>query len=306
MKIYDCAVIGGGPAGLTAAIYLARFRRSVVVFDDGNSRAKWIPTSHNHAGFPEGITGSDLLARMARQAAQYGALLEADRVTGIEQDRDGFRVTTGRGEVHARALLLATGVVNRRPPLEQEAHDRALADGKLRYCPICDGFEAIDQRIAVIGGDKHGVAEALFLRTYSPHITLLACERLELDDGDRSLLDAAGISVADAPLDRLDFHTDDRVTIHLRDELPPIRVDTVYPALGSDINNELAVELGVRLRDCRCVDVDEDQLTNIERCYAAGDVVAGLDQISVAMGQAAKAATSIHNELRQDEGKTVA
>jgi thioredoxin reductase (NADPH) len=87
---YDALVVGGGPAGLTAAIYLARYHRRVVVVDDGNSRAKWIPLSHNHAGFPDGITGDELLRRMREQAERYGATILTDRINKVSGEVDAL------------------------------------------------------------------------------------------------------------------------------------------------------------------------------------------------------------------------
>ena len=128
--ILDCLVVGGGPAGLTAAIYLSRYHLDILVVDGGKSRASWIPTSHNHAGFPDGISGKELLRRMRDQAQLYGTRIEDGQVTRIERGEDGlFTAEYGSGPVKARTVLLATGVTNRRPPMDEELHDAALAAG---------------------------------------------------------------------------------------------------------------------------------------------------------------------------------
>lgn len=93
----DTLIVGGGPAGLTAAIYLARYRRRFLVVDSGASRASWIPLSHNHAGFPDGVTGDELLARMRAQAERYGARIVPGTVTAVERGDDGYRVRTEDG-----------------------------------------------------------------------------------------------------------------------------------------------------------------------------------------------------------------
>ena len=134
----DCIIIGAGPAGLTAAIYLARYHLSIRLFDSGDSRAALIPRTHNHAGFPDGIAGSELLARMREQAARFGAVRDAVTVTALDPGDEGFTVTADGQRYKARAVLLATGVVNTPPRMERAEHDRALARGLLRYCPICD------------------------------------------------------------------------------------------------------------------------------------------------------------------------
>ena len=172
----DCLIIGGGPAGLTAAIYLARFHLDILVVDAGKSRAGWIPCTHNHAGFPDGISGKELLERMRDQAQKYGAKIVTDRVTKLERDEDSglFTATWGSGCESARTVLLATGVTNRRPPMDEDLHDEALARGLIRYCPICDGYEVTDKKVGVIGSDSHGVAEAVFIRSFTADVTLIA------------------------------------------------------------------------------------------------------------------------------------
>ena len=134
---YDVIIIGGGPAGLTAAIYLARYRRRVIVIDRGGSRAALIPTSHNHAGYPQGIHGEDLLAAMRAQAQQFGAELRSGEVTKIAAAGAEWRLSGEDLELTARTVLFATGVVNRYPDIPRDMHDAALAAGKLRYCPVC-------------------------------------------------------------------------------------------------------------------------------------------------------------------------
>lgn len=295
-------IVGGGPAGLTAAIYLARYHRRVLLVDDGNSRAKWIPRSHNHAGFPDGINGEDLLRRMLEQAERYGARIIEARIDNVEGQAGAFEAQGVGMAVFARAILLATGVENRRPAMDSQMHRDALNRGLLRYCPVCDGFEASDQAIGVIGADAHGIAEALFLRTYSERITFVAARVIELDTDDRQALETAGIAIATSPLDRLDF-SGDQVTAHLTGG-EALCFDTVYPALGSDSKNVLAQQLGVALSEEQCIIVDIKQRTSVAGVYAAGDVVMSLDQISVAMGHAAIAATALHNDLRQKDGQS--
>src|SRR4028119_478482 len=134
---YDCLVSGGGPAGLTAAIYLVRYHLSLKVVDAGNSRASWIPCSHNHAGYPGGINGKELLRLMREQAQMDGASIETGRVTRLDKIEGGFQVEWGAGCVTARKVLLATGVTNRRPPMDPNLHDDATARGRVRDCAAC-------------------------------------------------------------------------------------------------------------------------------------------------------------------------
>lgn len=297
-KPLDCLIVGGGPAGLTAAIYLARFHLSLKVLDSGDSRAALIPCTHNHAGFPDGISGIDLLALMKEQAQLYGASIDTGRVTRIDREDGGFTVEWGSGPVRARTVLLATGVRNRRPPMDEAEHDAALARGLIRYCPICDGYEVTDKRVGVIGDDSHGVAEAAFLRGYTADITLIAPDMAhDLGAEDQARLKALGIVAADGPCSAIRCEGEEIVVETVGGKLA---FDSVYPALGSDVRNELASQLGAAMNDSGCVLVDARQRTNVPGLYAAGDVVIGLDQISHAMGEGGVAATTIRNDLAKE------
>lgn len=291
----DCLIVGGGPAGLTAAIYLARFHLSVMLVDGGASRAALIPCTRNHAGFPDGVSGVELLERMRAQAEKYGATLHRGLVSDIAREGGAFVARTDVGTFRAKATLLATGVVNRRPEMmADDMHDRALAQGLLRYCPICDGFEVTDQRIAVLGTGERGLKEAIFLRSYSADITLVAPgEGHDLDAGERARLEEAGIVLGG--ICRAMTLEDQHIVLDL--DGVPTRFDTLYPALGSEIHSQLAGELGAKLGDAGCLMVDSHQRTNVPGLYAAGDVVLGLDQISHAMGEGGVAATTIRNDL---------
>jgi thioredoxin reductase (NADPH) len=170
--------------------------------------------------------------------------------------------------------------------------------GLLRYCPICDGYEITDLPVAVIGTAERGVNEAEFVRSYTKAVTLIApagaheltsAQRLRLDRAEIQRLD--GLCLGFALLEKT-----------LEVTVPGNRIEfaSVYPALGSDIHSQLAVELGAAVTQEGCLEVDEHQRTTISGFYAAGDVVLGLNQISHAIGEAAVASTAIRNDLAKD------
>ena len=146
----DCLIVGGGPAGLTAALYLARFNRRFALVDSGASRAAWIPSSHNFPVFSNGVAGPDMLARQREHVARYGVTPIAGTVTALEKTGGRFQATVhgapGVTHLAARTVLLATGALDIEPELPQLAD--ALRRGLLRYCPICDGYEARGRRVA--------------------------------------------------------------------------------------------------------------------------------------------------------------
>ena len=298
--VLDCLIIGGGPAGLTAAIYLARFHLDILVVDGGKSRASWIPCTRNHAGYPEGIEGKELLRRMREQACKYGAKIETEFVTKLERDEESglFTATWGSGTAVAHSVLIATGVTNRRPPMDEDLHDEALARGLVRYCPICDGYEVTDKKVGVIGSDSHGGAEALFIRSYTADVTLIAPDKaLSLKPEDQKKLKDAGIACVDGPTQAVAI-PDGCIVVDTAEG--HYTFDSIYPALGSDTHTQLAEMVGADLSKDACLKVDSHQRTNVPGLYAAGDVVLGLDQISHAMGEGGVAATTIRNDLCRD------
>ena len=299
-KPLDCLVIGGGPAGLTAAIYLARFHLDILVVDGGKGRAATIPCTRNHAGYPDGISGAELIGRMKSQAQKYGAKIIDGTVSRLERDDNSglFEAEWGSGPVRARSVLLATGVTNRRPPMDEALHDDALARGQIRYCPICDGFEVTDKKVGVIGSGGHGVAEAVFLRGFTADVTLIAPDKaMKVSAVDRLALEQAGIETVDGPAEAVAIAADS-ITVDTAEG--HFTFDSIYPALGSDVHCQLATMVGARLGDDGCVGVDSHMRTSVDGVYAAGDLVIGLDQISNAMGQGGIAATTIRNDLAKE------
>jgi thioredoxin reductase (NADPH) len=297
----DCLVVGGGPAGLAAAVYLGRFRRRVLVVDGGASRAALIPLSHNLPGFPDGISGPDLLTRQRAQAARYGASIVAGEVTALTAcGDDGFTAEIQRAggiaeNIGTRAVLLCSGAVDDEPELPDVAD--AIGRGLVRHCPVCDAYEVIGQRIGVIGNDGRAVEEALFLRSYSDDVTLLTLGReMTLDVHDRTRLREAGLQVVEARVTEVSIEGGRiaAICVSQRGRMP---FDTLYSALGCRVRSELAGRVGARHDANGSLFVDEHQRTSVPGLWAAGDVVCGLNQISVAYGQAAIAATDIHRHL---------
>jgi thioredoxin reductase (NADPH) len=292
----DCLIIGGGAAGLTAAIYLARFHFSVVLVDGGNSRAAMIPRTRNQPSFPDGISGAELLERMRAHAARYDVVPVPGRVTSLASAPHGFAaVATGGAVLQARTVLLATGITDRRPAMSDDLHDRAVAATRLRYCPVCDGYEVTDRRIAVIGTGGRGLREAEFLRSYTAQVALVAPDGPhDLTRSEREHLDAIGVALLDGPA--RDFALTD-AGLAFSTAAGRQVFESAYPALGSRIHSDLAAALGAECAEGGCIKVDAHQRTTVPGLYAAGDVVVGLDQLSAAFGHASIAATAIRNDL---------
>ncbi len=294
-KIWDCLIVGGGPAGLTAATYLRRFHRSVALIDSGQSRAKWIPKTHNCPGFPAGVAGTALLTRLGEQAGQYGVTCIQAVASRIEVGLDVFTVTLPRRSLQAYTVILATGVEDTLPTLKGLSPKTAIERGLLRLCAICDGYEATDASIGVLGPPESALRHACFLRAFSPTVTALT-----IPDGSKathhSLRQARQLDIpviGCEPTVRISGNTcvvmDHTGRAH--------RFDTVYAALGTQSRFTLATAAGARLLRSGELFTDAHMQTSIPGLYAIGDVSSAINQISVAFGQAAIAATSIHRQL---------
>jgi thioredoxin reductase (NADPH) len=290
-----CIVIGGGPAGLTCALYLARFNVPVCVVYREDQRARLIPKTHNFPGFPEGIRGDDLIERLKSHVAE----LEVELVNGIVE-----RVEGGMGEfdVHltdsrvfrGSHLVFATGVEDLPPDFPRV--DKYAGRG-LRYCAICDGYEANNLRIALIGTGDDLASHALFMRRFSNRITMLfngegswdeidPDRRRRLEERDIRYVESRITQVMDEGAEIRGFRFEDGCEIE---------VDRVYGSRGLRPRSEVARALGVQVNDKGFIKVDDKGRTNIEGVYAVGDVVsADYAQIVIGMGQAAIAAIDMH------------
>ncbi|MGG7606726.1 NAD(P)/FAD-dependent oxidoreductase [Massilia sp. BKSP1R2A-1] len=299
--VFDTLIIGGGPAGLTAAVYLRRFTRHVALVDKGNSRLSWIPVSHNYPGFPDGINGVQLLENLRAQLANYGGSVMQGDISGLRLE-DGLFVgdyaPVDGGEpcqIRAHTVLLATGVADAGMPVER--WDEAVRCGAVRLCPVCDGWDVIDKRIGVVTSEINPVGHALFMRTFSADVLLFERGPVStLNDEERQQLAAAQVRLIASPLVGVTMSEDMKPILHTKDgeDYP---CDVFYPMLGENARSDLASSLGAETVECRKLLVDDHCRTGVPGLFAVGDVTRGLNQIAVATGQAALAATTIHNTL---------
>src|SRR5436190_11962763 len=282
-----------------AAVYLGRYRRSVVVVDGRASRASLIARSHNYPGFAEGIAGNDLLSRLRVQALRYGAKIIETTVKSVAPGESGeFATVCDQDPVTARTVVLATGVVDIEPELPNLRD--SIRRGLIRHCPVCDGFEVIDQRVAVIGTGAKGIRETLFIRHFTADLTLFTLGA-SVTAEDRRDLAAAGVGLVDAAVTDVHIERDALVGLQTADGRT-YRFDTLYSALGALPNARIAVDMGVECGDDGMVLTDAHQRTSVPGVYACGDIVhASLNQITVATAHAAIAATAIHNSLRIEQ-----
>ena len=294
-RVCDVAIVGAGPAGLAAAVYLTRFQRSVLVFDAGDARAKLIPKTFNCPGFPEGISGEDLLSRLRDQAKAYGADIVQTGVEDVGGAEGAFNLGTAAGGIKASRVVLATGIVDRAPNIA--GLREAILAGTVRLCPVCDAYEAAGKRIAVAGPECLALKEAMFLRDYSPNVWILSNHPEDLSETTRMKAAGAGIEIWDAVDDLVPRGSGYDVV--MGDGSPTRQIDVVYPSMGCDVRSELAASLGADCDENGYVLAGPHLETSVPGLYAIGDVAKALNQIAVGFGHAALAASHIHNVLRE-------
>jgi thioredoxin reductase (NADPH) len=284
-------VVGGGPAGMLAAVYLARFCRRVALLDQGKSRARWIPRTRNAPSYPDGLTGEELLARLAQQVARYDIQLSDQPVRTVTATQGAFELN---GSLHARRVLLATGVEDSMPG-ELEYLWPLVKRGQVRLCPVCDAFELCGKRIGVLARGEHGLGEARFLLNFTQQVVLLT--HGEAWGGNNFQEEA--VQVMEGTVRQVIPTAEGGLGVLLAGG-EVLRLDALYVGFGVRVRSELAAALGARLDGAGYIEVDKKQQTTVPGVYAAGDVVESLSQISVAFGQAAIAASAINVSLNQE------
>jgi thioredoxin reductase (NADPH) len=225
---------------------------------------------------------------LARRWSSVTALLRRDA-------KGGFLVKWRGREASTRTVLLATGLVDENPVIE--GLPSGIYSGAVRYCPICDGFEAMDRRIGVIGNAEQAAGKALFLRTYSTEVTMFELNRGAVPEETRQQLKDAGVAQAGG-VTRVEC-TENGVIVTV-EHGARIDLDVLYPALGCEVRSELATALGADCTEEGNLKVDIHQQTSVASLYAAGDVVSDLHQLAVATGHAAIATTAIHHRLSRN------
>jgi thioredoxin reductase (NADPH) len=293
---YECIIIGNGPAGLSAAIYLRRFNRNCLLVGAGKGRAGWIPKTHNLIGHPNGVTGAKLLAKMNRQV---GAL-KTPRLEGfakIERVPKGFLVRVGRKKMTSPTVIIATGFKDIQPKIKNVAALRKR--GFLRYCPVCDAFEHRHKNIVVFVKDDDGIQRALFMLRFTRRLRIIAVEKFKFTEARKIQFEKMHVSFDEDHIERIAPHGPPNCQIRIKlKKGAPFFADAAYVELGCKVNDFAFKSLkGLRKAKSGFLITTSEQKLSVPGLYAVGDCVNNLGQLSVAAGQAAIAATTIHNEL---------
>jgi len=287
------AIIGGGPSGLSAAIYTARADRRTLVFDSGGGTTRDVDTMENVYGFPDGVTGPELVELGRDHATKFGAEVVEEEVVHVGRAGDAYHVETTVEEYEVDGVILATGADYERPAIA----DVADYEGRgVSYCVECDAYFYRDSPVAVVGTGNYAAQEALMLLDYTDDVRLLTNgSAFEADQHLRERVEDADIPVATDRLDRV-VGEDALEAVHTRDG-DRIEVEGLFVALGTAGGTDIAEMLGVPVEN-GAIQTDGDQSTTAERVYAAGDVTGGHQQISTSVGEGARAAINLLEEFR--------
>ena len=291
---YDTIVVGGGPAGLTTALWLGRYRRRVALFDGGEPRNEPAWAVHGYPGIVD-PTPIELRRRLYGQAQGEGADLHSDEIVKVEGAKDHFIVHSRDGvTLEGRRIVLAYGLRDYLPDIEgiEELYGTSVF-----HCPDCDGPSFADTSIGVVGWDRHGATLALYLRHWSPDITLLANGHdLELDADARRVLQDSGVTIVGEPLTRIDGNGGNLQQAEFTGR-DPLRLDALFFHLGSEPRCELAEQIGCELDDDGYIVVDKGQETSIPGVHASGDITGPPHLASIAAAEGVRAALAIHRSL---------
>lgn len=317
---YDVVVVGGGPAGVTTALYTTRLGHRTALFEAGGGRHVAVESVHNLVGISEGVSGQRLAEHGRDQLEEYGADFYQEAVTGVEHhdgERGGrngegvdeakddddcrFRVTATHASVETRRVVFATGFTD----VEPNVPDLERFTGRgLHYCLHCDAYTLGDDSVFVLGHSDHAATVALILLNFTDDVHLL------LDGDDPTWNEETAAQVRAHPIDRIEtpvveaFPEDSDaerswlggLTFDDGSEREYVGGFAVY---GSKYNTDLAVALGCDLREDGAVSVDDDGETSVDGVFAVGDVTHGQNQTPIAMGDGARAGIALHKDLRR-------
>jgi thioredoxin reductase (NADPH) len=292
-KTWDCVIVGAGPAGLSAAVYMGRFRRSTLVLDSGDGRWSYGQVTDNYLGFPGGVRARRLHTLGRAQASRFGVIFRDALVTRVEARASGYRIHHRGGAATARTVIWAAGVRDLWPDFPGV---RRLVGKRLVWCIVCDGWRTRDRSVVLLGNTEKAVSTALQFLTYTRELTFVT-DRPRFSARCRRKLDEAGVRVQRGRIRRVAAgeHGIERVVLDDRSELKP---DYIFSLYGSEPRTELLRALPVALTHSGYVRIDDKCRTNVPTFFAAGDVSDKHGhQVAAAVHEGAAAAMSANHVL---------
>jgi thioredoxin reductase (NADPH) len=294
IKSSEVIIVGGGIAGLSAAIYLGRSKRETMVIDSGHSMARWEPEVHNYLGFPQGVSGPELLRLGCRQAGRYHPTFVPDLIKSARRTRSGFTLRGSKGFYHCSCLLLATGIFHIPPDIPGIA---PCIGHSMFFCKDCDGHRVQHQSVAVYGWTNEAVEYALGILVYSACVIIVTDGRSpKWSSKHQKWLKEYKIPVHTATITDVKQRRKKIESLILSDKTE-VEIEALFTTRGDIYYNKLAKCLGAKLDSEGQIEVDGRMQTNIPGLYAAGCVTPANCQMIIAAGQGAAAAQAINRRL---------
>ncbi|WJH34933.1 NAD(P)/FAD-dependent oxidoreductase [Paenibacillus sp. CC-CFT747] len=301
---YDCIIVGGGIAGLQAAVQLGRYtKHKVLVIDSGYGRSTLCRRYHNVLGWPDGVSGEQLRETGRKQAGSLGVQFAEDTVVSASREDTGFSLAGRSGGAYsARTLLLATGLLDRFPELP----GLVPCFGRTVYvCPDCDSFEVRHRRTVVLGAGDVGANMAFTLSERTSELTYINHDGTTVSEEALGRLKELGIGYREEPISRIETKGDGEITAAVLESGERIEAERGFIAFGgNEVKSELAKQLGVERLENKHVPADpRTKMTNVPNVWVAGDLGVHAEQLTIAMGEGALAAIWIHKTLCQMDGQ---
>jgi thioredoxin reductase (NADPH) len=293
---FEVVVVGGGPAGLTSALYTTRLGHDTALVDRGGGRAAMMLDTHNVIGVPESVSGNEFLQTARDQLEGYGTSLIRDFVTEISRGDDGrFRLAGNDGTYVADRVVLGVGFTDERPEPPLPRTGRGL-----HYCLHCDAYMFVDESVYVMGHSDAAAYVAMIMLNFTDEVDLLlrGDEPTWSPETDR-LVRAHPVDIVEEDVVGLTKDDDGWLESFEFEDGAVREYRGGFAMYGSNYNTDLAEQLGVELNDDGTIQADDHGRTSVDGVYAVGDIVPGHNQIPVAMGMGAKAGIDIHMSLRE-------
>jgi thioredoxin reductase len=297
MKQADCIIIGGGIAGIQAAIQLGRYKHDIIVIDSAQGRSSIAKAYHNILGWPDGVSGKQLRTLGRQHAEKFGVEFTDDTVTSLEKKQGMFFIQTKNDrEYQAKMIFLGTGITDNIPPIK---NIYSTLGTSTYICPDCDGYEIMDKQTVVLGGGNTGAGMALTLLYWSKDIIYVNHLKSKIDDEYRDKLTANHIPVIEEEVCEVHVNANQELTGIELVSGKIIRAEKAFTAFkGNKLNNDLALQLGVQVNENNHVVVHpRTKETNIKGVWAGGDLVAHSEQVTISMGDGTQSAIWIHKRL---------
>jgi thioredoxin reductase (NADPH) len=301
METREVIVIGGGIAGLSAAIYLGRAQRDTLVVDSGHSMARWEPKVENYLGFPKGVDGEDLLKYGRAQARRHEVEFIEDEVADLSADDSTFLLRGKQGTYRCNRLLLATGIFHIPPEIPGV---KECLGHSMFFCKDCDGYRVRGKQIAIIGANNEAVEYALGMLHYSACVIVATNgEKAHWDEQHAAWLEEYEIPVHTARIVECERRDCQVRGLAFADDRE-VKIDYIFTTRGDIFHTDLAEKVGAKLDGDGQIEVDNGMRTSVPRLYAAGCVTPANCQMIIAAGQGAAAAQAINHDLFEESLRT--